>query len=34
MPEQRRILIVDDEQPLLDLVASYLRREGYDVRGH
>jgi DNA-binding response OmpR family regulator len=31
IPEQRRILIVDDERPLRDLVAGYLRREGYDV---
>lgn len=26
-----RILVVDDEPPLVQLVASYLRREGYDV---
>lgn len=32
IPEQRRILIVDDEPPLRELVAGYLRREGYDVR--
>ncbi len=25
------VLVVDDEQPLVDLVASYLRREGYQV---
>jgi len=26
-----RVLVVDDEAPLADLVASYLRREGFDV---
>ena len=31
MTEPVRILVVDDEQPLVDLVTSYLRREGYDV---
>jgi DNA-binding response OmpR family regulator len=25
------IVVVDDERPLVDLVARYLRREGYDV---
>ena len=25
------VLVVDDEQPLVDLVASYLKREGYQV---
>ena len=30
-----KILIVDDEQSILDLVTAYLRREGYDVHiGH
>lgn len=28
---QPRVLVVDDERPLADLVASYLRREGYEV---
>lgn len=28
---QPRILVVDDERPLVDLLAGYLRREGYDV---
>ncbi|WP_263730550.1 response regulator transcription factor [Cellulomonas sp. SG140] len=27
----RRALIVDDERPLAELVAGYLRREGYEV---
>ncbi len=27
-----RILVVDDEQSITDLVAAYLRKEGYDVR--
>ena len=27
----RRVLVVDDEQSLAKLVASYLRREGYEV---
>jgi two-component system alkaline phosphatase synthesis response regulator PhoP len=27
-----RILIVDDEQSILDLVSAYLRQEGYQVR--
>ena len=26
-----RVLVVDDEAPLADLVASYLRREGFEV---
>jgi DNA-binding response OmpR family regulator len=26
-----QILVVDDEQPLVDLVTGYLRHEGYDV---
>ena len=26
-----KILVVDDEQPILDLVSAYLRREGYEV---
>lgn len=26
-----RVLVVDDEQPLAELVASYLEREGFDV---
>ena len=26
-----RVLVVDDEQPLAELVASYLRREGFEV---
>ena len=30
MPEAK-ILIVDDEQSILDLVTAYLRREGYEV---
>ncbi len=32
MNEATRILVVDDEAPLRDLVTRYLRREGYDVR--
>ena len=28
---QRRLLIVDDEAPLLQLLEKYLRRLGYDV---
>ena len=32
MQAPARILVVDDEQPLVDLVAGYLRREGYEVR--
>lgn len=28
---RRRVLVVDDEQPLAELVASYLGREGFDV---
>ena len=32
MTEGTRILVVDDEAPLRDLVTRYLRREGYDVR--
>ncbi|MBN1249583.1 MAG: response regulator transcription factor [Anaerolineae bacterium] len=27
----RRILVVDDEQSIVDLVAAYLRQEGYEV---
>jgi two-component system alkaline phosphatase synthesis response regulator PhoP len=27
----RKILVVDDEQSIVDLVAAYLRREGYEV---
>jgi two-component system, OmpR family, alkaline phosphatase synthesis response regulator PhoP len=27
-----KILVVDDEQSILDLVTAYLRREGYEVR--
>jgi DNA-binding response OmpR family regulator len=27
-----RVLVVDDEPPILDLVAGYLAREGWDVR--
>ena len=27
-----RVLVVDDEPPIVDLVASYLRREGWDIR--
>jgi two-component system alkaline phosphatase synthesis response regulator PhoP len=30
MPDAK-ILVVDDEQSILDLVTAYLRREGYDV---
>jgi CheY-like chemotaxis protein len=26
-----KVLVVDDEQSILDLVTSYLRREGYEV---
>ncbi len=26
-----KILVVDDEQSILDLVTAYLRREGYEV---
>ena len=29
---QARILIVDDEQDILDLMVAYLKAEGYDVR--
>jgi DNA-binding response OmpR family regulator len=28
---QRRVLVVDDEQPILDLVRSYLERDGFSV---
>ena len=31
MTAATRILVVDDEGPLVDLVTRYLRREGYDV---
>jgi two-component system alkaline phosphatase synthesis response regulator PhoP len=27
-----KILVIDDEQSILDLVAAYLRQDGYDVR--
>ena len=26
-----RILVVDDERPLVELVSSYLAKEGYEV---
>ena len=29
---QPRILVVDDEPPIVELVAGYLAREGWDVR--
>ncbi|MEO8462034.1 MAG: response regulator, partial [Chloroflexota bacterium] len=29
--EQTRILVVDDEQPIIDLISGYMRREGYAV---
>jgi PAS domain S-box-containing protein len=29
----RRVLVVDDEQLILDVVAGVLRRQGFDVRG-
>jgi DNA-binding response OmpR family regulator len=28
---RRRVLVVDDEPPIVDLVAGYLAREGFDV---
>ena len=28
-----RVLVVDDERPLVDLVSRYLAREGYEVHG-
>ena len=28
---RRRVLVVDDEQPLAELVGSYLERDGFDV---
>jgi DNA-binding response OmpR family regulator len=31
MSPRSRVLIVDDEPPLVQLIASYLRREGYEV---
>jgi DNA-binding response OmpR family regulator len=31
MPRRSRVLVVDDESPLVQLIASYLRREGYEV---
>jgi two-component system alkaline phosphatase synthesis response regulator PhoP len=31
MPDAK-ILVIDDEQSILDLVAAYLRQDGYDVR--
>ncbi len=30
--DRPRILVVDDEQPIVELVTSYLEREGWDVR--
>jgi two-component system cell cycle sensor histidine kinase/response regulator CckA len=30
--KKTRILVVDDEQPVLDYIAKQLRTEGYDVR--
>ena len=29
--EQTRVLVVDDEQPIIDLISGYMRREGYAV---
>ena len=26
-----KVLVIDDEQPIVDLVSAYLRREGYEV---
>jgi DNA-binding response OmpR family regulator len=31
MPARSRILLVDDEPPLVQLLTGYLRREGYEV---
>jgi DNA-binding response OmpR family regulator len=31
VPPPLRVLVVDDELPLLELVAGYLRREGFEV---
>ena len=31
MPSLSRVLIVDDEPPLVQIIASYLRREGYEA---
>jgi DNA-binding response OmpR family regulator len=31
-PAATRVLVVDDERPLVDLVGKYLGREGYEVR--
>ena len=31
MPEPLRVLVVDDERPLAEVVAGYLRREGFAV---
>ena len=32
-PSRPRALVVDDEAPLVDLVRSYLEREGFEVAG-
>jgi DNA-binding response OmpR family regulator len=32
-PARQRALVVDDEAPLVDLVRSYLEREGFEVAG-
>lgn len=32
MMQPHRVLVVDDEQPLVDLISGYLTREGYEVR--
>ena len=31
MTAQLRVLVVDDEKPILDLVGSYVDREGWQV---
>ena len=31
VPDAVTVVVVDDEQPLVDLVSRYLRREGYEV---
>jgi DNA-binding response OmpR family regulator len=31
VPEERRVLVVDDEEPLARVVGSYLEREGFTV---
>lgn len=31
MPERATVLIVDDERPLVDLIARYLEREGFRI---